>query len=288
MTQPFQPGQHRRQRSAHARLFGTGELSRGMHSAVIVAHPADEVIGAGCLISKLVEVSVLHITDGAPRADDEAQLLGYKDRQNYSNRRKEETAAALSLVHVERNHIVEFDIENETAAYSLADLTRKITNFLQQCGADIVITHPYEGGHPDHDATAFATHSAIQLLKNNGFRPPVLFEMALHPNGHSGEARRCEFLTGVDQETTTLLLDDRARELKRQMYDQLETQQKSIAASDLGPEKFRQPKKYDFSLPPQAGKLHYEKLDCTLTGEQWQSFASEALKTLFPQKAASH
>ena len=287
MTQPFKPSPRRRPRSAHARLFGTGQLNRGTHCAVIVAHPADEVIGAGCLISKLVEVSVLHVTDGATRDDRTAQSLGYKDWQDYARKRKEETAAALSLVQVRPDQIVEFSIENHSAAQHLAELTKKITNFLQQSGADIVITHPYEGGHPDHDATAFATHSAIELLKLNGVRPPVLFEMALHPNDE-GEGRSGDFLTAPEQETTTLLLDDRSLELKQRMFDYLVTQRQSLENSQLEAEKFRQSRRYDFTELPQEGKLHYENLQTSLTGDEWLSLATEALKNLFPQKAVAH
>jgi N-acetylglucosamine malate deacetylase 2 len=287
MTQPFQPASRRRPRSAHAKLFGTGQLSRGTHCAVIVAHPADEVIGAGCLISKLVDVNVLHITDGATRNNREAQSLGFKDWRDYAHQRQEETAAALSLVQVRPEQIIELGIENHNAAQHLAELTKKITNFLQHSGADIVITHPYEGGHPDHDATAFATHSAIELLKLNGVRPPVLFEMALHPNDE-GEGRSGDFLTSPEQETTTLLLDDRSLELKQRMFDHLVTQRRSLEDSELDAEKFRQPKKYDFTAPPQEGPLHYENLAGSISGHEWVGFANEALRTLFPQKAVAH
>ncbi|MGO8019873.1 PIG-L deacetylase family protein, partial [Rhizobium leguminosarum] len=78
--------------------------------------------------------------------------------------------------------VVDLEVPDHCAANYLADLTKRITVFLQQSAADIVVTHPYEGGHPDHDATAFATHAALRLMKQNGLRPPALFEMALHPS----------------------------------------------------------------------------------------------------------
>jgi N-acetylglucosamine malate deacetylase 2 len=279
MTQPIRPTPRRKVRSAHAKLFGTGDLTRTMRCSVIVAHPADEVVGAGCLISKLVDVTVLHVTDGAP--SDDAAAAGFKGCSDYARARREECLAALAIANVPQDRVVEFAIPDHHAVDYLADLTKKITTFLQQSGADIVVTHPYEGGHPDHDATAFATHAALRLMKENGFRPPVLFEMALHPS-KDFKAKLPEFLPGTERETTTLLLDERAEELKQRMFACFETQRESLEVSPVGPEKFRQPSAYDFSVPPQEGKLHYENFAWAPRSDEWQSLASQALADLFP------
>lgn len=281
MIQPIRPTPRGRVRSAHARLFGTGELTRGVHCSVIVAHPADEVVGAGCLISKLVDVTILHITDGAPSDTPDAQAAGFKERSEYAEARREECLAALAIANVPEDHVVDFGITDHRVAHCLADLTRSITTFLQQTGADIVLTHPYEGGHPDHDATAFATHNALRLMKENGFRPPALFEMALHPSPDF-KAKLPEFLPGSEGETTTLLLDKRAEELKQKMFACFATQKESLELSPVGPERFRQPLKYDFRRPPQEGKLFYENFAWAPRRDEWVWLASQALSELFP------
>ena len=281
MTQSIRPTPRRKPRSAHAKLFGTGDLTRTMRCSVIVAHPADEVVGAGCLISKLVDVTILHITDGAPGDMRDAEAAGFKDRWQYAQARRQECLAALAIANVPEDQVIDFAITDHCAAHCLADLTKKITTFLQQSAADIVITHPYEGGHPDHDATAFATHAALRLMKQNGFRPPILFEMALHPSSDF-KAKVPEFLPGSERETTTLLLDERAQKLKQRMFACFQTQRESLEVSPVGPEKFRQPSTYDFSAPPQDGKLHYENFDWAPRSEEWQSLASKALADLFP------
>ncbi|MGI9065774.1 MAG: PIG-L deacetylase family protein [Pyrinomonadaceae bacterium] len=281
MTQPIQPTKGKNGRSAHARLFGTGDLTRTMRCAVIVAHPADEVVGAGCLISKLVDVTVLHVTDGAPTDMQDAEAAGFKERAAYAAARKRECISALAIANIPKDRVVEFEVPDHCASNYLADLTKKITTFLQQSSADIVVTHPYEGGHPDHDATAFATHAALRLMKENGFKPPALFEMALHPS-EDFKAKVPEFLPGPERETTTLLLDERATKLKRRMFACFETQRESLAVSPFGPEKFRQPSPYDFTLPPHGGKLHYEKFDWAPSSGEWQMLASKALADLFP------
>ena len=286
MTQPIRPTERRKPWSAHTKLFGTGDLNRGRRCSVIVAHPADEVVGAGCLISKLPQVSVLHITDGAPPDMQDATAAGFRNRSDYAKARKDECIAALSIANVPEERVVDFSITDQCAALCLPELAKKIAAFLQQTHADIVVTHPYEGGHPDHDATAFATHAAIRLMKKNGFRPPVLFEMALHPST-DWKAKVPEFLPGAEGETTTLLLDERSQKLKQQMFACFESQRASLEVSPLGPEKFRQPPPYNFSAPPQEGPLHYENLNLAFTSKDWHRLAGKALAELFPSRRST-
>ena len=96
-----------------------------------------------------------------------------------------------------------------------------------------------------------------------------------------------EFLPGSDKEMTTLLLDERARSLKNQMFECIQTHRECLQNSPLSAEKFRQPNSYDFSRPPQAGKLYYENFDDSMTSEEWQARAREALSDLFPGRSGS-
>lgn len=280
MAQPLKHARDTTRRSAHAQLFGTTDLNPDIKCAVIVAHPGDEIVGAGCLISKLADVCVVHITDGA-RDLGQATAAGFDDLGAYTEARKQECRAALGLAHVPEDRVVEFDVPDSKACNCLSDLAKRIAHFLQESGVDIVITHPYEGGHPDHDATAFATHAALQLVRRNGFKPPTLFEMALHP-GKDEISKLPEFLPVAIRETTTLVLDERATELKRRMFACLESQRRSMQASPVGLERFRLPPTYDFNVPPQAGKLYYENFDWAPSSIEWQLCARKALKDLFP------
>jgi hypothetical protein len=117
-------------------------------------------------------------------------------------------------------------------------------------------------------------------------KPPTLFEMALHP-GDDEISKLPEFLPGAEGETTTLVLDERATKLKRQMFECLQSQRRSMLASPVGPERFRQPPEYDFSVPPQEGQLHYEKFDWAPSSSDWQLLARKALKDLFPPRESA-
>jgi len=281
MTLPIRPSQRKRPWSPHAKLFGTGDLTRRTRCAIIVAHPSDEIVGAGGLISKLLEVAILHTTDGAPADMVDANAAGFEDLVEYAAARRNECRAALALSNVTPDKITDLAIMDRCASEFLPELAKKIALFVQQAGATIVVTHPYEGAHPDHDATAFATHAALRLLNKNGFRPPALFEMALHPSLDSG-AKIPEFLSAPDRETTVLMLDERARALKANMFDCFKSQQESLHDSPIEPERFRAPGDYDFNQPPCEGKLHYENFEWAPSPEAWQQNAREAWATLFP------
>jgi hypothetical protein len=58
-----------------------------------------------------------------------------------------------------------------------------------------------------------------------------------------------------------------------------------LEVSPVGSEKFRRASAYDFSAPPQDGKLHYENFDWAPGREEWQSLACAALADLFPAPA---
>ena len=275
----------RKTRSAHTNLFGTQELARHSRYAVIVAHPDDEVIGAGGLISRLQNVTVLHVTDGVPGNGHVAEA-GFALRSEYAKARRNECRSALALANVPEDRIIDLGIVEHQASHYLADLTRKVASFLQQTAPDVVLTHPFEGGHPDHDATAFATHAALRLLLRSGFQPPAIFEIALHPG--SGGKRVLDFLPSDATEVTTLMLDKKARDLKRRMFECFQTQAEVLQKNPLGPERFRRPPQYDFASPPNVAQSTYEEFRRGANADEWQTLVRQAWSDLFPEESTSH
>ena len=49
---------------------------------------------------------------------------------------------------------------------------------------------------------------------------------------------------------------------------------------DFDAERFRPAPNYDFTRPPHAGQLFYEKFNWGMTGEQWRALAGRALQRL--------
>lgn len=277
----------RTSRSAYTSLFGTRGLAPQSRCSVIVAHPDDEVIGAGALISKLNDVSIVHLTDGAPLNSRVSEEAGFDHPADYAEARRRECLSALAVANVQADRIVELAGIDYYAPHFLSDLAKRITTFLQQTAPDIVITQPYEGGHPDHDSAAFATHAAVRLLERNGFAPPTVFELALHPS-KDGRARVLDFLPSAGRETTTLILDQEACDLKRRMFECFATQREALKLNPLGPEKFRRPPAYDFMMPPHLGKFNYEDFHSGITRDEWLALARQAWSDLFHEDAQAH
>lgn len=271
-------------RSAHADLFGSRELARQSRCVVIVAHPDDEVVGAGGLISSLEDVTVLHVTDGVSRDGRVSNKLSDEGSESACARGSRD---ALALANVPPEHIVEFGLSTEQAPFELADLTRRIASFLMQTTPDIVLTNPYEGGDPDHDATAFATHAALRLMREKGFEAPSVFEIALYPTP-DGNQRVLDFLPSEAAEITTLLLDKKARDLKRQMFDCFQKRPHLHRENSFGRERFRKPPRYNFAAPPNGGKLNYERVAPGVHGDEWQELVRKAWSELFPGEPKSH
>ena len=273
-------------RSAHADLFGSTELARPIRCVVIVAHPDDDVVGAGGLISRLDDVTVLHVTDGIPKNGTAAEAGSGEGSQSARSLIRE-SRSALALAHVPSDQIIEFGLSTEQAPLELAELTRRIASLLRQIAPDIVLTNPYEGGDPDHDATAFATHAALRLLRQSGFKPPSIFEIALYPTPGANE-RVLDFLPSDAAEITTLLLDKKARDLKRRMFACFSARPNLKREDSFSRERFRRPPRYNFTAAPNGGKLNYQRVAAGVECDEWQELVSKAWAELFPGDQTFH
>jgi hypothetical protein len=75
-----------------------------------------------------------------------------------------------------------------------------------------------------------------------------------------------------------LSAEDRAA--KREMLACFATQSRVLEAFRVDRERYRPAPRYDFTLPPHAGALHYEALGWVMTGMHWRELAQRALEHL--------
>jgi LmbE family N-acetylglucosaminyl deacetylase len=237
--------------------------------AIVAAHPDDETIGAGAQLANLRDPMLVQVTDGAPRK------LG-SARKDYISTRREELAAALRKGGAPSIERFELGAVDQEASLNLAGLTAQLAHLLVERPAEVILTHPYEGGHPDHDATAFAVHAAMRVIMRERGQIPLLMEFTSYHAGPGGMIAG-EFLPFEGCRETAVVLTAEARRRKEEMLDCFVSQREMLRHFGLGYERFRLAPPYDFTRPPHPGRLYYERFDWGMTGERWRELARAAL-----------
>jgi LmbE family N-acetylglucosaminyl deacetylase len=243
---------------------------------ILAAHADDEVIGLGGRLPRLRRATFAHVTDGAPKDMQDARANGCETREEYARLRRRELEAALALAGIGPEQTREMGCMDQETSLRLAELSRAAADLFRETGAAFVLTHPYEGGHPDHDATAFVAHAACRLL---GAGAPALLEMTSYFNRH-GNITPFEFLPGTGSEPVTVTLTEAERAFKERLMACYPSQQGTLQYFPVGVERFRPAPRYDFTSPPHAGTLFYECFDWGMTGERFRALAREAMDAL--------
>lgn len=261
------------------KLIDGGESAKAPKTVVIVAHPDDEAIGVGARLKSLPDAIIVHVTDGAPRDPVYAQKKGFATREEYARARQDELAAALSLVGVGPDRTRCLNMVDGEATERLVELSYALADLLDEFRPEVVLTHPYEGGHTDHDATAFAVHLACGMLRREGVPAPLVLEFTSY-NFKDGERTIGEFIPFFGVTAKQADLPAELQTLKREMYDCFISQKECLSAFPVEREKFRPAPRYTFTKPPHSGPLLYERFSNLASGEQWRDQARRALERL--------
>lgn len=273
---------------------------------VVAAHPDDETIGCGGLLLGLsgrARAYVVHVTDGAPRDRRFVPQGVEASREGYASIRRAEVIKALSLAAIGKERLYSLGAIDQEASFELVRLVRALAELLLEIRPDFVVSHAYEGGHPDHDAASFVTHGAFASAAPRLLRA-VLVEMSSY-HGEPGHLVTGRFLQRGDSqppidtrsaiEALTSLrgedhdgieirfsLSPRLSEKKRSMLRCFETQRDILAPFGIESEMLRRAPRHDFSRPPHAGPLHYERLGWPMTGLRFRRRIEEARRELWP------
>jgi N-acetylglucosamine malate deacetylase 2 len=193
----------------------------------------------------------------------------------------------MEIAGVPLDHVINLGYVDGEASLQLVDLVMDVATLIDDYGPDMVITHPYEGGHTDHDATAFAVHLACGLLRREGIAPPAVLEMtSYHARGVTRVTH--EFLPHerADRGQTSIILSPEEQQLKQQMFDAFTSQQAVLSTFSTTIEKFRPAPRYVFTRAPHSGVLNYERYGDPALGARWRATAEEALNKLRMRTAA--
>lgn len=271
----------RRRLAARPRPARSTPLPAGLSqnsTLVVTAHPDDESIAASALMRQVPRLGVICVTNGAPHNERYSRQAGFDNRLAYAFARRKEIAEALALLERDVAPFESLGIADQEASYSLVTIARYLAKQLP--AFQQIITHAYEGGHPDHDATAFCVHAACALLRRSGVEPPVILESPLY-NAPSGQYIHQVFLPHPDAgPLVTIPLSLAQQDLKRRMFACHKTQEQTFLSFHVDNEQFRLAPRYHFCAPPHAGNAGYDQFNWQLNGRVWRKEAWKALREL--------
>lgn len=219
---------------------------------VVAAHPDDEIVGLGGHLPYLAPtVCIVHATDGAPPWAD----------ASLAQRREDEALAALAVGGVSQRSLVRFGFSDQRLVDDAADFARRLRELIVAFAPELVLSAPFEGGHPDHDACAWAVASAVADTQAEHW------EWASYHAAPDGA-----FVAGAFLEDTSLMesisLSAEAAALKRRMFECHASQRDILELFDVGTESFRRAPRYDFTQRP-AKQMFYESRPWDMTFERF-------------------
>uniref|UniRef100_UPI0035C9F735 PIG-L deacetylase family protein n=1 Tax=uncultured Sphingomonas sp. TaxID=158754 RepID=UPI0035C9F735 len=246
---------------AWARRFAAGDPI-GERVAVVVAHPDDETLWAGALLGRLDDGLLIHLTDGAPADGADARKLGFESRDAYAAARAAEletALAALGYCGARKG----YRVRDQEVVTALDAVIERLTADL--AGAAVVVTHPYEGGHPDHDAAALAVRRAA-----DGVGAAVVEFACYHKR--EGERVFGAFWPGSAERTRLLSPAESAR-IDAALCAHA-SQAHVFGLWRPADERWRAAPAYDFAARPPPDAALYDDYGWTMTTGRWRDIAA--------------
>ncbi len=259
-----------------------GDATAMPRAMLVFAHPDDETVALGARLARFANAHFVHVTDGAPRNEQDSRWHGFRSWQEYRAARDQEFLNLLTLAGISSATHECLEIADQEAAYQMVALTRRVAQLLGAHKPEVVFTHPFEGGHPDHDACAFAVHHAVAMHDARGEPVPVVIEGAFY-NAVAGAPG--SFLTGAETAAhCEYRLTEDEKKRKQARLDCFTSQRETLRGFPLEWERFRIAPVYDFSTPPHPPPLLYDRYPWGMTAERFVQLAGEAEGLLHEQR----
>ncbi len=256
-----------------------GDPSRPPRTLMVLAHPDDETVGASSRLTRIEVAALVYVTDGAPRDGHDAHAAGFATIEEYAQARRAETLRALAHAGISSERAAFLDYPDQQAAFNLLPLATDLRRWIVATRPEIILTHPYEGGHPDHDAVAFAVHAAVATPIPEGHKQPVIIEFTSYHARGDGWAFG-EFLPAPDVAERAVPLTADGQALKQRLLSCYRSQATTLQGVPLEQERFRIAPTYDFTRPPHEDQVLYERHSWGMTVSNWCALAAAANELL--------
>lgn len=250
--------------------------SIGLPTVVVVAHPDDETLGMAARLAAFKHLTIVQLTDGSPRDCRDANGHGFADWQTYAAEREREASRALAKLGLACRRI-RCGIPDQESIFRLPALLAPVQDHLR--GAGLVFTHPYEGGHPDHDTAALSVQLACDRIGLSGGSPPIRIEFTSYHH-RDGRLVTGHFWPDPHCPEVRVRLDPEAAELKRSALAEYRTQADVIDWFCPDIERYRAAPRYDFAQPPPPGIAQYDFFGWSITAPRWLEGARATLVSL--------
>lgn len=239
--------------------------------AVVVAHADDETLWAGAALPRLRDCRLIHVTDSSPRDLSNARAYGLESRAGYARLRATELDAALAELGVTPERIG-YGFADQEVVEHLPELVERLTADCRDMAA--IVTHSYEGGHPDHDAIALAVRVAAGRLPSR----PEIAEFACYAE-FDGERVFGRFWPDPDHPEQVRPLPVVERGMVERALGAHASQRTVFEDYLPDAERWRDAPTYDFIRPPPPGRALYDRFGWTITSERWRERARALLGT---------
>lgn len=205
----------------------------------------------------------------------DAHRYGFETARAYADARRAELMEALQTGQIHSPELLQLEVPDQETPFHLPNVARWICRRILEHRPEVILTHPYEGGHPDHDACAFSVRAACRMSDFSG----QLCEFTSYHASENG-FRSGEFLPAKGSAVVTYHLTEEERERKHKMFRCFHTQREVLRQFEIDHESFRAAPDYDFYLPPHGGPLYYERFGWRVDGKQFCELAKGASREL--------
>ncbi len=226
---------------------------------LVAAHPDDEVLAFGGHF-EIVHPYFFHLTTGA--------CAGDPHREQVAQRRAIELARAFAQGGIPAHHCFRGDVADQGAVDCLPSLFHSLIAVIEQVRPDCLLTHPYEGGHPDHDVAALL----CSLVSHRKGGLPLIEFSSYHngtPDLPHASWKTAAFLEPAGHVVSTVL--SRCQQQKKvRLLRSFSSQAEVLRLFPTTHELFRVAPEYCFSQRPHQGTLLYESFGWKICFESWR------------------